>query len=78
MFYGMCVKIITDIVDILFQFYKVPVLNLVYVVDQNVNFTAVFGKVTDGMDIVDAIADVEKGDNDLPIVPVTYTVEVVE
>ena len=38
----------------------------------------VFGKVTDGMDIVDAIAAVEKGDNDRPVTPVTYTVEVVE
>jgi len=38
----------------------------------------VFGKVTDGMDVVDAIMNVEKGDNDRPVVPVTYTVEVVE
>ncbi|MBU0766269.1 peptidylprolyl isomerase [Patescibacteria group bacterium] len=38
----------------------------------------VFGKVTDGMDVVDAIMDVEKGDNDLPLTPVTYTVEVIE
>ncbi|MCF7845012.1 MAG: peptidylprolyl isomerase [Kiritimatiellales bacterium] len=38
----------------------------------------VFGKVTDGMDVVDAIAAVEKGDGDVPVVPITYTVEVLE
>ncbi|MFA7681504.1 MAG: peptidylprolyl isomerase [Candidatus Peribacteraceae bacterium] len=37
----------------------------------------VFGKVTDGMDVVDAIANVERDANDLPLVPVTYTVKVV-
>lgn len=38
----------------------------------------VFGTVTDGMDVVDAIAAVERGANDLPIVPVTFTVQVEE
>jgi peptidyl-prolyl cis-trans isomerase B (cyclophilin B) len=38
----------------------------------------VFGKVTDGMDILDEIANVPKGPGDVPIDPVTYTVEIVE
>jgi peptidyl-prolyl cis-trans isomerase B (cyclophilin B) len=36
----------------------------------------VFGQVTDGMDVVDAITNVERGANDLPITPVTFEVEV--
>jgi len=36
----------------------------------------VFGKVTKGMDIVDAIAEVELGANDMPVEPVTFDVEV--
>ena len=35
-----------------------------------------FGKVTEGMDIVDAIANVSRDGNDMPKEPVTYTVEV--
>lgn len=38
----------------------------------------VFGKVTQGLDIVDAITAVERDVNDKPTVPVTYTVEVKE
>jgi peptidyl-prolyl cis-trans isomerase B (cyclophilin B) len=38
----------------------------------------VFGTVTDGMDIVDAIANTESGAGDQPVTPITYTVEVVE
>ena len=38
----------------------------------------VFGEVTDGMDIVDAIANAEKHPNDMPVKAITYTVEVVE
>ncbi len=37
----------------------------------------VFGNVTDGMDIVDAIANVPRNPNDMPIEAITYTVEVV-
>lgn len=36
----------------------------------------VFGQVTDGMDVVDAIAAVATGANDMPVEPVTYTVEI--
>lgn len=36
----------------------------------------VFGTVVEGMDVVDAIANVERGANDLPVEPVTFTVEV--
>ena len=36
----------------------------------------VFGRVTTGMDIVDAIVNVPKDQNDAPIAAVTYTVEV--
>jgi len=37
----------------------------------------VFGKVTDGLDIVDAIATVEKDFNDNPVVPITIeTIEI--
>ena len=35
-----------------------------------------FGKVTDGMDIVDKISTVERGANDMPLKPVTYTIKV--
>jgi cyclophilin family peptidyl-prolyl cis-trans isomerase len=38
----------------------------------------VFGEVTKGMDVVDAIVAVERGANDKPVEPVTFTVEVVE
>jgi len=38
----------------------------------------VFGKVTDGLDVVDAIVQVETGAQDKPVEAVTYTVEVVE
>ena len=38
----------------------------------------VFGNVTEGMDIVDAIANAEKHPNDMPVEAITYTVEVVE
>lgn len=36
----------------------------------------VFGKVTEGLELVDAIAAVERDQNDKPISPVTYTMEV--
>lgn len=36
----------------------------------------VFGMVTDGLDVVDTIANVESGANDLPVEPVTFTVEI--
>ncbi len=36
----------------------------------------VFGMVTSGMDIVNKIAAVERDANDMPIEPVTYTIEV--
>ncbi len=38
----------------------------------------VFGIVTEGMNIVDAISKVERGANDKPATPVTFTVEVVD
>lgn len=38
----------------------------------------VFGSVTDGMDVVDAIAAVERGANDVPVEPITFSVEVAE
>lgn len=38
----------------------------------------VFGKVTAGMDVVDAIANTPKDVRDNPLEPVTYTMEVVE
>lgn len=36
-----------------------------------------FGHVTDGMDIVDAISETPVGDREVPVDPVTFTVEVV-
>lgn len=36
----------------------------------------VFGKVTDGMDVVDAIAGVERDGRDMPLEPISYTVEI--
>lgn len=36
----------------------------------------IFGKVTNGMDIVDAISKVQRDSRDMPTTPVTYTVEV--
>jgi peptidyl-prolyl cis-trans isomerase B (cyclophilin B) len=36
----------------------------------------VFGTVTDGMDVVDEIAAVQRDQNDKPLEPVTYTIEV--
>ncbi len=38
----------------------------------------VFGMVTEGMDVVDAIATTETGANDLPLEEVTFTVEILE
>jgi len=38
----------------------------------------VFGMVTDGLDIVDAIANAESHPSDIPVKAITYTVEVVE
>jgi len=38
----------------------------------------VFGKVTDGLDIVDDIAVIATGPNNTPLEPVTFTVEIVE
>ena len=38
----------------------------------------VFGNVTDGMDVVDAIAGVERDSSDRPLEPITYNVEVVQ
>lgn len=38
----------------------------------------VFGEITNGMDIVDAISGVEKNPNDMPVEAVTFTVEIVE
>lgn len=35
-----------------------------------------FGRVTDGMDVVDAIVNVPTGANDMPATPITYDVEV--
>lgn len=37
----------------------------------------VFGRVTEGMDIVDAISNVERDERDMPLEPVTFTMEVV-
>jgi len=36
----------------------------------------VFGKVKDGMEVVDAIANTERHPNDTPVEPVTFTIEV--
>ncbi|PIR49111.1 peptidylprolyl isomerase [Candidatus Peregrinibacteria bacterium CG10_big_fil_rev_8_21_14_0_10_55_24] len=36
----------------------------------------VFGVVVEGMDVVDAIANVERGANDQPLTPVTFSVEI--
>jgi len=36
----------------------------------------VFGRVTDGIELVDAIAAVERDADDKPLTPVTYTIEV--
>jgi len=38
----------------------------------------VFGKVTEGLDIVDAIANVQAQPSDMPVKAITYTVEVIE
>jgi len=38
----------------------------------------VFGKVTDGMEIIDDIVKVERGPGDRPVDPITYTIEVQE
>jgi cyclophilin family peptidyl-prolyl cis-trans isomerase len=38
----------------------------------------IFGKVTAGQDIVNAIANVERGANDMPTEPVTFNVKVVK
>ncbi len=38
----------------------------------------VFGEVTDGMDVVDAIVNVDKGPNDMPLEPITFTVEILK
>lgn len=38
----------------------------------------IFGRVTEGMDVVTKIANVERDPRDMPLTPVTYTVEVVE
>ena len=35
-----------------------------------------FGMVTDGMDVVDAISAVQTNANDMPVTPVTFSVEV--
>jgi len=37
---------------------------------------SLFGRVTEGMEVVDAIAAVERDSNDQPVQPVTYDVEV--
>ncbi|MBI3619484.1 peptidylprolyl isomerase [Candidatus Peregrinibacteria bacterium] len=37
----------------------------------------IFGHVTSGMDVVDAIAQVQRDSSDRPVTPVTYTVQVV-
>jgi len=37
----------------------------------------VFGKVTSGMEVVDAISAVKRGSADMPVEPVTFSVEVV-
>jgi cyclophilin family peptidyl-prolyl cis-trans isomerase len=39
------------------------------------NYT-IFGKVTKGQEVVNTIARVERGSNDRPIAPVTFTPEV--
>lgn len=36
----------------------------------------VFGTVTDGDDVIDKIAAVQRDENDMPLKPVTYTIEV--
>lgn len=38
----------------------------------------VFGMVTEGMDVVDAIANADRQPNDMPMEAITYTVEIVE
>lgn len=38
----------------------------------------VFGRVTEGMDIVDAIANADRQPNDMPVKAITYTVEILE
>ena len=38
----------------------------------------VFGKVTEGMDVLDAIANVEKGAGDRPVEAISFTIEVVD
>ena len=38
----------------------------------------VFGQVKDGMDVVDAITAVERDGNDMPLEPITFTVEILE
>ncbi|MBU2554735.1 MAG: peptidylprolyl isomerase [Bacteroidales bacterium] len=38
----------------------------------------VFGEVVDGMDVIDKIAAVQTGKGDMPVVPVTMTIEILE
>lgn len=38
----------------------------------------VFGKITDGMDVLDTIANVDRQPSDMPVEPVTFTVEIIE
>jgi len=38
----------------------------------------VFGEVLDGFDVIDKIAAVKTGEGDLPVVPVTMTIEILE
>ncbi|MFA5419681.1 MAG: peptidylprolyl isomerase [Bacteroidales bacterium] len=38
----------------------------------------VFGEVVDGMDVIDKIAAVQTGTGDVPVVPVTMTIEILE
>jgi peptidyl-prolyl cis-trans isomerase B (cyclophilin B) len=38
----------------------------------------IFGRVTEGMEVVDAIAGVERNESDMPLAPITYDVEVVQ
>ena len=38
----------------------------------------VFGEVVDGMDVIDKIAAVATGRGDVPVVPVTMTIEILE
>ncbi|MEE4260512.1 MAG: peptidylprolyl isomerase [Bacteroidales bacterium] len=38
----------------------------------------VFGEVLDGFDVIDKIAAVQTGKADVPVVPVTMTIEILE